>query len=354
MTSSPHIIAVDWSRHAFQAWLAAPDGAILREVRTEDGLRLVQREQFAMTFNSLCGQWLATLPDARVVIAGSSGERRGWAHTPLLPCPAGAAAMHAASARVRLTAGQEALILPGLSCEDAEGGIAVARGRECAALGSGITDGIVCIPGPASFWAQLRDGVIVRFATYLTGEFELLLRGHPDFARPAARDDDKVGFTLGLATASRGAERARETAGAQRAILPLGGPEGSGGSGGRSLLRLVQDVRAAMVLERMNERHLDSCLAGLLIGDEVRDAFGAFGNPQRVHLLAEGRDAWRYGEAMADRGVDVVTLAPAPCFVRGAGAIAMAGASPARLSAQESTEPAASAPRFVFETRFGI
>lgn len=347
---SSHIIAVEWTRQSFQAWLAAPDGSILREIRTEDGLRLVQREQFAMTFNTLCGSWLATLSDAQVVIVGAAGERRGWAQTPYLPCPADAVAMFGASARVRLASGQDAIVLPGLACEDADGTDAVTRGRECALLGAGIADGVVCMPGPISLWAELRGGSIARFVTYMTGEFEALLRGHAEFSRPAARDEDRTGFSLGLAAAAQGTEK-RDVTGAQRAILPLGGLERTG-AGGRSLLRLVQDVRASLALEHMNEGHLDACLAGLLIGDEVRDGLAAFGGPAQVHLIAEGRDAWRYGEALSERGIEVTTLAPSTCFVRGARAIAEAAAGQVPSISVERVETAP-VPRFVFETPFG-
>lgn len=347
MRMASHLIAIDWQRDTFRAWLAAPDGTVLREIRTEDGVRLVQREQFAATLNMLCGAWLGTLPEAQVVISGMAGGPRGWVRTPHLACPADAAALRAGAARVRLVSEHEALLLPGLSCEDGDGAPDAARGKECPALGAGIADGVVCVPGGASFWADLRGGSVADFATYMTEELEALLRGHPALMRVGGVEEE-AGFALGLASATRETERTRTVSGAQRAILPLGGAERPRRAA-RSLPHLLQNLRAAMTLERMNERHLGPHLAGLLIGDEVRDALAAFGSPQRVHLVAEGLVAARYGAALTACGVEVVTVAPSAAFTRGAAAIAGVEAAPV-----QPVEVAPPIPRFVFEGPFGL
>ncbi len=78
----------------------------------------------------------------------------------------------------------------------------VMRGEELQALAV-TSDGIVICPGSHSKWIEVRDGQIMRFSTYLTGELFSSLSQHTALREPLvggdqAHPDWGDGFTLGL------------------------------------------------------------------------------------------------------------------------------------------------------------
>ena len=67
----------------------------------------------------------------------------------------------------------------------------------------GITDGVLCLPGTHSKWAQVAGGRIVRFATHMTGEAFAVLRQHSILGRLMHDDvEDDGAFDQGVARAA--------------------------------------------------------------------------------------------------------------------------------------------------------
>jgi 2-dehydro-3-deoxygalactonokinase len=72
--------------------------------------------------------------------------------------------------------------VPGLSCRDSAGVPDVMRGEETQILGCG-TEGTICLPGTHSKWAEVKNGRIERFSTFMTGEVYAVLRQHSILGR---------------------------------------------------------------------------------------------------------------------------------------------------------------------------
>ncbi len=179
----PSWIAVDWGTTHMRAYAMAADGAVL--ARTfGPGMGALAADpsngDFEAALLSAVGDWV--LPDpVTVVMCGMVGSRQGWQEAKYLPVPQslgdlGATLMTVTTQDARI----EAWIVPGLSQNNP---FDVMRGEESQLAGyaaykreigdSG--DGLVCLPGTHAKWARIEGGLVVHFATAMTGElFDLL------------------------------------------------------------------------------------------------------------------------------------------------------------------------------------
>jgi 2-dehydro-3-deoxygalactonokinase len=186
-------------------------------------------------------------------------------------------------------------LVPGIS----QGGAApdVMRGEESQIVGAIVREpwlakeSLLVLPGTHCKWARIRDGRIVGFTTYLTGELFAMLRDHSIIGRPARDAAKEAAATMpacGIAF-SRGVRTARD-----------GGAAGIAGKlfTTRSLY-LAGDLQVADTLDY---------LSGLLIGEELRSVLAGLdsgGWPPCV-LLGEPALCGRYREALAEFGADDV------------------------------------------------
>ena len=93
------------------------------------------------------------------------------------------------------------LIVPGVDCRGADGTYDVMRGEETQAIGIGVRDGLVCLPGTHSKWVEIADGRIDRFATFVTGELYAALTA--SFVGRLAREPDDAVAGASLARGPR-------------------------------------------------------------------------------------------------------------------------------------------------------
>lgn len=266
-------VAVDWGTSRVRA-LLVEDGRILERSESPDGIGRLRTGQHRAVFDRHCGAWLAAEPALPVALVGMVGSREGWFPAPYANCPLGPGEIAAALLRVDLGEGRRGFVVPGALCE-AAGSVDVMRGEETHLLGAGVADGLVCLPGTHCKWAEMREGRLARFATFMTGEMHALLREHSMIGRPATEPADPAGFAEGLAAA-----------------------EGTGG-----LLHLLFGARAATVSGRLPAARLGPYLSGLLTGDEIAGAFRWFGTPAHVTIVADRPRADLYVEALAVRGI---------------------------------------------------
>jgi 2-dehydro-3-deoxygalactonokinase len=284
-------VALDWGTSRCRAFLV--DGAAIQDQASSDeGVSRLRAGEHAAVFSRLCGSWLAAEPDLPVVIAGMAGSREGWVEAPYAACPAGPADIAAAMIPVALPTGGIARIVPGLRF-DGPHGVDVMRGEETHLVGTGVADGLVCLPGTHCKWAEMRAGRIVRFATFMTGEMHALLREHSMIGRPAAEPADEAGFALGLEAAW----------------------DEQGRRGG--LLNLLFRARAATVAHSLPRERLGPYLSGLLTGDEISGALRLFGPPGEVTIVADRPRADHYVEALRRRGVETRVIAPRQTLLTG-------------------------------------
>jgi 2-dehydro-3-deoxygalactonokinase len=209
-------------------------------------------------------------------MCGMIGSRQGWVEASYATLPAGSAAFAAALARVPGVAG-DVRIVPGASGSGLAGAPDVMRGEETQIVGAlesgGAGDGLFVLPGTHSKWAEVRDGRILRFATFLTGEAYGALRGHTILGRLMADGpEDESGFAAGLA-------RAREPGG---------------------LLHHLFSARTLGLFDRLQPDALAPYLSGLLIGHEIEAARAAFGDGA-VTIVGGAALARRYAAALGPR-----------------------------------------------------
>lgn len=269
-------VAVDWGTSRFRALLVDGD-QVLARAESEDGVSQLAAGQHAAVFARHCNAWLAAEPGLPVIMAGMVGSREGWAPAPYLACPAGADDVAAALLAVDLGGGRQGFIVPGLTCEPIAGGADVMRGEETHLLGSGVADGLVCLPGTHCKWVLMQEGRIARFATFMTGEIYALMRNHSMVGRPATEPADQAGFARGL--------------------------EAAGGHN-PGLLHLLFGARAAVLTGRLESAALGPYLSGLITGEEVQGALSLFGPTRRVTVIADRPRADLYVEALARHGIE--------------------------------------------------
>jgi 2-dehydro-3-deoxygalactonokinase len=290
MASATATIALDWGTTNARAWRLDGAGAALERRNGGRGISSVPEGGFPAALTELCGDWLAAAPQAPLVLVGMVGSRNGWVEARYVACPASPAEIAAAAIKVELDAGTSATILPGLSCDD--GAFDVMRGEETLIVGLGLSDGIACLPGTHSKWAEIRQGRITRFASFMTGEVYGLLRNDSILARLAEAPSE--------ADAADGAARGRVAA------------DRPGG-----LLNAAFAARTEVLAGRMTGGAVGPYLSALLVGQEAAGAEALFGRRSEIHLVADGVLAESYGAGLIARGHALRIVSPEAAFVAG-------------------------------------
>ncbi|MEO1705877.1 MAG: 2-dehydro-3-deoxygalactonokinase, partial [Pseudomonadota bacterium] len=219
-----------------------------------------------------------------VVACGMVGSRQGWIEAPYAtaPCPA------LPSGFVRPETQNPLLrvhIIPGVKQDSPAD---VMRGEETQiagflALNPG-WDGVVCLPGTHTKWAEVSAGEIVSFQTSMTGELFALLSGQSVLRHsvaPTGWDDDA--FTDAVDDAIANPER---------------------------LAARLFSLRAENLLYGLAGERARARLSGLLIGAELAAA-RPYWLGQQVAVIGASAISRIYGAALADQGVPA-TIADGP------------------------------------------
>ena len=288
-------IVADWGTTRFRGYLIENE-TIVDQVSSQEGVSALQPGQHRDVFVRQCGAWLDAEPGAPVLLVGMVGSREGWVMAPYATCPAGPAELAAAMIPVDLGNGRRAHIVPGLYGESVPAASDVMRGEATLLLGAGVENGLICSAGTHPKWIEMRDGCVLRFSTFMTGEMYGLLREHSMIGRPATEPEDPAGFDLGLDAAERN----------------------SGRNGARAgLLHLLFGARAAVVSGRMATGLLGPYLSGLLTGDEINGALSQFSRPSRVTIVADSPRADLYVQALNRRSIATEVRAPQEALLAG-------------------------------------
>ena len=274
--TDPAFIAVDWGTTRLRASLVGAEGAVLGTTQSDAGVQSVAAGGFPAALEAACAPWFAARPDLPVLMAGMVGSRNGWVEAPYAPCPAGPGEIAARLLAVP-GAGRDIRIVPGVDCRWADGAYDVMRGEETQALGTGIADGLLALPGTHGKWIEMRAGRIHRFATFVTGEL---------FAAVSAS------FVGRLAEAPHDHEGGAALA-AEAARVPGG------------LTRGLFQARARALAGDLPPRGVRPFLSRLLVEAEIAGALDLFGRPDTVHLVAGEPQRSVYAAALAQRGLAV-------------------------------------------------
>jgi len=244
-------ILADWGTTNRRAWAVDRDGNVLDQRKDDQGLLGVKDRQFEPSFRSFIGDWLQkAAPTAPIVMAGMVGSKLGWREAPYVSTPAKFAQLAMNLVALPDLDFHPIRIAPGLSARE-NGRPDVMRGEECQLYGLWLqtkATRLCVLPGTHSKWAEIRDGGLAGFRTYMTGELFSQLSTSGTLAQLMKKDapHDQAAFQRGLSV-SEGA-----TAG--------------------GLLNRLFSVRSLGLFGELPGEALASYLSGLLIGAELRDA----------------------------------------------------------------------------------
>ena len=293
------LIGLDWGTTSCRAYLIGADSTVLDRQLDGPGILKVENGHFGPWLDSMIGGWIATHGPAPLILSGMIGSRQGWKEAPYAKCPAGTDDIVKALARIEWGELTIALV-PGLSTQN-DGMPDVMRGEETQIFGalalSGSDAGLFLLPGTHSKWAEVRDGRIVSFRTFMTGEVFGALKDHTILGRlmsGSAADADA--FTRGVREGA-----SLESAGA--------------------LLNRVFATRTYGLMEKLASTALPDYLSGLLIGAEVAEATRQ--TTSAITIIASPALAQRYTDALRQLGYESA-LAPTDCVAAGHWRIARA------------------------------
>jgi len=291
------LLGLDWGTTSLRGYLIGADGAVLAERSAEAGILQIQNGAFAGALNDLAGDWLTGNPTLPIIASGMIGSRQGWVEVPYVDLPA-------STARLTLYVhdGFERPIhfVPGLTRRDGGGVPDVIRGEETQIIGAGgevLQDGLYLLPGSHSKWAEVKDGSIIWFATFMTGELFAALKDHTILGRMMAGDAENE------AAFRRGVEYSR----------------GAGGT-----LQRLFSARTLALFGELPETGVAAYLSGLLIGAEIAEARALVQYPDSMIMIIGSADLSRRYQTALSICAWPADLAPAGAAARGHWRIAAA------------------------------
>jgi 2-dehydro-3-deoxygalactonokinase len=286
----PAWIAVDWGTSNLRAWAMAADGSVLAEATSDEGMARLSSDGFQPALLRLIAPWLGR-GQTLVAACGMVGSRQGWCEAPYraVPCaPLDAAAQVTAPVtdpRIVVR------IAPGLKQTTPAD---VMRGEETQIAGAlrlmPDYDGVLCLPGTHSKWAQISAGEVVSFQTFMTGEMFALL-SETSVLRHGMQGEgwDDAAFDLGVSDAISRPERI-----------------------GARLFSL----RAEGLISGLGLAAARSRLSGLLIGTELA-ASRPYWLGQRITLIGAAKLSAAYARALSAQGIVADHLSATACTLAG-------------------------------------
>ncbi|GAB5377167.1 MAG: hypothetical protein AcusKO_36290 [Acuticoccus sp.] len=254
----------------------------------DKGLMQVPAGGYGAVLAEVLAPWRARAGDAPILMSGMVGSRQGWVEAPYASLPARIEDLAAATVAVDAPGFADLAIVPGLAAgTDGTTWGDVMRGEETEVFGAlaelGRRDATLVLPGSHAKWVRVKDGAVVSFETFMTGEVFDALARHTILSKmmPLGGDD--------AASFARGVAAGRE----------LDAP-------GRLLTRLF-NIRAETLFGRMEEAGAADFLSGLLIGAEVA---AAAGDAREVVVVGAAGLAARYRSALDQMGIAAVAAPP--------------------------------------------
>lgn len=252
-----YYIAIDWGTSRLKAYLCCLSPNENVEIIDEVQAAGVQKnhKDFANTFREVTSSWREHHGLLPVFMGGQIGSSIGWKQSPYVPCPVAPADIVTAQIEFECE-GQVINIIPGLSCQHANGNFDVMRSEEIQVLGwlqasAAHRNGtyLICLPGTHTKWIIVTDGIIKMFKTAMTGELYDLLTHSSILIQAPSAEFSPSAFDLG-------------------SKFTLASSSGS-------LIHGLFSVRTKQLFAELAPHEANSYLSGLLIGSDVRAAMHA-------------------------------------------------------------------------------
>ncbi len=298
------LIAIDWGTSSLRGARFDRQGQRLEERHFARGILTVAQGEFPAVFEQCFGDWLQD-SEALCLLSGMVGSRQGWQEAAYCPCPAGFDEL--GQHLLWLQPGRLAIV-PGLSVQQCDGlpfaQHDVMRGEEIQIFGAlslaGVQGATVVLPGTHSKWAQVAQGRVTGFRSFMTGEVYALLSQHSILSRTLMADAPWHEATFSDAV-----------------LLAQRTP---------SVLSSIFATRTLALFDTLPADRHPSFLSGLLIGEELR----AMQAHHHAPLLLVGSTTLtpRYQCALQALGLNAQSLGDEATW---AGHLALARALPRQL-----------------------
>ena len=259
---TPEFTSCDWGTTNLRVRIMRDD-AVIKETRSGQGASsLNSPQEFREALAAAMHAMGAPKP---VVISGMAGSSIGWKELPYARLPFRLDGSDAVVHEIE----PDTFLISGVRSEDD-----VMRGEETELLGLEVDleDAVVILPGTHSKHCVLKNGSMLAFRTFMSGELHALLGSHGILRQSVAPGWDEAAFIEGIDESTHG-----------------------------SLTSSLFKVRTRTLLHGKSPESNGSFLSGLLIGSElsalpkdlplVLAAAGAIANPYRIAFRALGLDA---------------------------------------------------------------
>ncbi len=271
-------IAVDWGTSHLRAW-AMQGERVIAQAASQDGMSRTAGGDFQAALLALIDDWLPGKP-VDVIACGMVGARQGWVEAPYSavpsePIPVVPFRVPNTDPRIR------AFVVPGLKQNSPPD---VMRGEETQIAGFLSAhqnwDGVICLPGTHTKWAQISAGEVVSFRTFMTGEMFDLLCGQSVLRHSIDDGWDEASFIDAVADT-------------------LSKPE--------QLAARLFGLRAADLLHGQNKNIAHASLSGFLIGAELA-ASRPYWLGQQLAVIGSESLTKAYATALQQQGALVETV----------------------------------------------
>lgn len=275
------MIVVDWGTTNLRVFACSSDGTILNRAQSTQGIKTVPAGSYPEVLASMIKK-LGMSSNLPIFVCGMAGAKGGWLEAPY--CQAPLALEDLADHLTPLPDGLNGYLLPGAKAASADGTSDVMRGEEIQVFGGmsrlGIRDAVLCLPGTHSKWVRVRDGQIVGFATFMTGELFQAL-SHTILACDTDAAHDPEAFGIGL-EASVDADY--------------------------GLLHRLFSARTQVLDAVLEPGQVSAYVSGLLLGHELAES-ASFREPgDAVVLIGAETLCHRYREALAHFDTECILL----------------------------------------------
>lgn len=298
----PALLGLDWGTSNLRAFLLAADGTLLAERGSPRGIRHLAQPApagFEQALDEVAGDWLRDQPGLPMVACGMVGSAQGWQEARYVDCPADLATL-ARQAVVIRTAHGPLHVAPGLidrPAADSGRPPDVMRGEEIQIAGALALQpalaarACLLLPGTHAKWAQVRQGRVTGFRTFMTGELYAVLRRHSLLGQTMPAEG------AGAGEGSTGSDEAAFQAGVARARQ----------AGPGELAHQLFGSRTLGLTGQLTPQGQADYLSGLLIGHEVVAGLAALraegdGDPPPLVLIGEPALLARYAGALRALG----------------------------------------------------
>ena len=283
---SAALVAVDWGTTNRRGYLLDGNGAILDARKDDLGLVNVKDGRFQEAFEILTAPWIETCGAMPALLSGMVGATKGWTEAPYCPLPAGLDEL--AGSLERAPSDDQIWIVPGVSTRDRIGVADVIRGEEIQAIAAGGQEdsSLIVVPGTHSKWVHVREGRIIEFTTFMTGDLFGAILNHTVISQLRVKDSigDQNAFALGVDV---------------------------GFSHNGELTHVLFGARTRVLFGELAPDAVSDYLSGLLIGAEIAGALSAHGpDVSSVKLIGSEHLCETYRMALESRGAKVSVVGP--------------------------------------------